>query len=199
MKKIIYVLNKVKQSNIPNAVTRVATVTAYYQLRTGGLVDWAQHELELAGLFDKDSVYGGMLGSSILKLVKEFSKEGHSGCSAGISIDIINKLLKYQPLTPLGNPTETGEYIICTYGDNRNPPVWQSTRDYSVFSEDSGKTWYKNVDDTYEEQLGEDHNVSREDPDYGKWVSFNKIRRVPLDKIDTDEGKPIDYRSHNGV
>ena len=40
------------------------------------LTDHARNELKLAGLFDKDSDYDGMLGDSVMELVKVFSKQG---------------------------------------------------------------------------------------------------------------------------
>ena len=39
------------------------------------LVDYAERELKLAGLFDKDADYGGMLGHAVLKMVKLFAEE----------------------------------------------------------------------------------------------------------------------------
>jgi len=105
-------------------------------------VDWAKRELELAGFFDKDSDYGGMLGHSILDVVKKFCEQGNSGSSAAISLSVLDKLLRHEPLTSLGNPTETGEYEDCTEMGGGNP-LWQSTRDPSVFSYDNGKSWEK--------------------------------------------------------
>ncbi|NIO30179.1 MAG: hypothetical protein GTN75_00095 [Gemmatimonadetes bacterium] len=44
----------------------------------------ARRELELAGLFDEDSDYGGMLGHSTMRLIEAFAAEGHSGMSAAM-------------------------------------------------------------------------------------------------------------------
>ena len=40
------------------------------------LVEFAKKELELAGLFDKDSDYNGMIGGAVLKMVKDFADGG---------------------------------------------------------------------------------------------------------------------------
>lgn len=107
-----------------------------------GLVDHARNELERAGLFDSDSDYNGALGNSILDVVETFAKHGHSGASAGISIQILNKLLNWEPLTPL--TTDPKEWI-----DRRemtgcgNEMGWQNSRKPDVFSDDGGKTGYQ--------------------------------------------------------
>lgn len=61
----------------------------------------ARKEMEIAGLFDKGSDYGGMMGDAVMKMIKLFADEGHSGFSAGMAINIFEKLARYEPLTPL--------------------------------------------------------------------------------------------------
>lgn len=62
---------------------------------------FAEEELRRAGLFDKDSMYGGMLGDAVMKMVRLFANEGHSGMSASVAISAFEKVARYQPLTPL--------------------------------------------------------------------------------------------------
>lgn len=95
------------------------------------LVDYAKSELTLAGLFDKDSDYDGMLGTAVLEIVTVFSKQGHSGFSAEIVTQLVEKLLRYEPITPL--TYEPDEWI--GHGE-----TWQNKRDSKVFSSDGGKT-----------------------------------------------------------
>lgn len=98
------------------------------------LVRHAQRELELAGLFDEDADYGGMLAEGVMRLVRVFAEEGHSGASAGITVAILERLLRFQPLTPLtDDPAEWNEV-----GED----TWQSSRRPDAFSEDGGKTYY---------------------------------------------------------
>ncbi len=63
-----------------------------------GLVDHAEKELRRVGLFDKDSDYDGMLGEDVLELIKLFAGQGHSGMSAEMSIQLFEKLARYQEL-----------------------------------------------------------------------------------------------------
>lgn len=98
------------------------------------LVSHAERELRLAGLYDKDSDYGGELAPAIMEVVKKFAEFGHSGFSASLSISILEKLLRFQTLTPL---TSNGDEWM-EVADK----VWQSNRCPSSFSVDGGKTWY---------------------------------------------------------
>lgn len=105
------------------------------------LVEHAERELRDAGLFDADSSYGGMLGESVMELMKVFAAQGHSGGSAHMTIDLFRRVASYQVLSPLKNPMEAKEYIDHSDSHGGNP-VYQSTRKSSVFSEDGGRTWY---------------------------------------------------------
>lgn len=98
------------------------------------LVSHAKRELELAGMFDKDADYNGALAPEILKLVELFSSQEHSGASAGITIAVLEKLLRFKVLSPItDNPDDWMEVDADT---------WQSKRQSSLFSKDGGKTYY---------------------------------------------------------
>jgi len=99
----------------------------------------AKRELELAGMFDKDADYNGELAPTILEVVDKFSSYGHSGGSAMISIQILEKLLRWENLTPLtDNPDEWMDISDMQGGK----PGWQNRRNSTCFSEDGGKTYY---------------------------------------------------------
>ena len=104
----------------------------------GNLVNYAKNELTLAGMFDKDSDYDGMLGGAVLELVKVFAKQGHSGFSAGMTLDLFNRVASYKPLTSIGNSKD--EWM------NVATDMWQNKRRGTTFSRDAGKTWY-DIDD----------------------------------------------------
>lgn len=106
------------------------------------LVKHAKKELKMAGLFDKDSDYDGMLGEAVLELVKVFAKQGHSGFSANWTLDVFDKVARYKPLTPIG--TTKDEWMDVS--DMSTDPMWQNTRRGTTFSRDAGKTWY-DIDD----------------------------------------------------
>ena len=70
----------------------------------------AQFELELAGFFDEDSDYGGLIGKAVMELMGVFEKQGHSGMSAPIVASLFHKLANYKPLGPItGKDEEWGD------------------------------------------------------------------------------------------
>lgn len=109
------------------------------------LVDHARKELELAGLFDKDSDYSGDLGTSVLELVKVFAKQGHSGFSAMRTLQIFNEVARFKPLTPIGKSKDEWMNIL-EMGATGEESLWQNIRRSTTFSRDGGKTWY-DIDD----------------------------------------------------
>lgn len=102
------------------------------------LVEHAKRELEIAGLFDKESDYSGGIGKAALEIVEVFAKQGHSGFSALLTIDVVSKLMSYKPLTPLTD--DAAEWLDVS--EMSGEPLWQSKRQSSSFSKDGGKTWY---------------------------------------------------------
>lgn len=75
-----------------------------------------------------------------MRIVEAFSSYGHSGGSAAACIDVINKLLRFQPLTPLTNdPNEWMEVSEAFGGDDG---MWQSLRDSEAFSDDGGQSYW---------------------------------------------------------
>ena len=106
------------------------------------LVTYAEDELRLAGLFDEGSACDGMIGNAVLDLVKLFAKQGHSGFSASITTDIANKLMRYEPLTPLTYAEDEWNHIADEMVADEQRPLYQNRRKSDVFSHDHGKTWY---------------------------------------------------------
>ena len=103
------------------------------------LVRHAETELKLAGLWDKDSDYNGMLGEALIELITVFSNQDHSGCSANMVSNLFNKLSRYEQLTPLSFKDE--EWV--EYADNR----FQNNRRSSVFKD--GKEGRPYFNDAY--------------------------------------------------
>lgn len=100
------------------------------------LVDYAKQELATAGLLDKDSDYDGMLGEAALELVEKFSEQGHSGMSALMVTDIVTRLMRYEPLTPLtGEDEEWFEVHDGFPGTDEADPLYQNRRRFSVFKQ----------------------------------------------------------------
>lgn len=98
----------------------------------------AETELQMSGFLSKDSSYNGMLGEAVLELIDVFSKQGHSGTSAGMVSDLFNKLSRFQPLGGLtGKDEEWGE----AYGDG----MFQNKRESGVFKYPDGRCSYVNA------------------------------------------------------
>ena len=103
------------------------------------LVRHARRELKRAGLFDSDSDYNGLIGNAVMELIKAFSKQGHSGYSAGTVAQIFISLVAFETLTPItDDPNEWNKIDLEMNGDINQ---WQCARNPALFSEDGGKTY----------------------------------------------------------
>ena len=80
-----------------------------------------------------------MLGDAVLSVVKAFSGQGHSGASAGIAVAILEKVLRYEPLTPLTG--EDDEWVILDYDDRMYA---QNKRCPEIFKRRDGTAWNGN-------------------------------------------------------
>lgn len=96
------------------------------------------------------------INKDILEIVETFSNQGHSGFSASYAIGMIQKLLNYEPITPL-----TGADDEWTKLDYNNDTKYQNKRcsrvfkdangqaydiEGKIFSDDGGKSWYQSKD-----------------------------------------------------
>ena len=107
-----------------------------------GLTDHAQEELKIAGLFDKDSDYEGMIGEAVLELIQTMAKQGHSGFSAGMVRELFNKLSNYETLTPITENPDEWMDVNDYCKDIEKGTLYQSKRNPAIFSKDGLKTWY---------------------------------------------------------
>lgn len=93
------------------------------------LVEHARRELSL---LNGDTNFN----RSIIEAIEAFATYGHSGGSAEYGIDILNRLLKFENLTPLTD--HPLQWMLVS----KDPPCWQSIRRSEAFSLDHGKTYY---------------------------------------------------------
>lgn len=116
------------------------------------LIEYARVELEAIGAFSEEKdFYGGMTGNSVIELIELFSKQGHSGMSAGLVRNLFNKLADYQPLKPLtGEDSEWGRNDMDgkTLQNKRCSHVFKNTEtdecydiDGKIFREPDGCTY----------------------------------------------------------
>ena len=109
------------------------------------LVSHAEFEMKRVGLDKPDSDYDGMLYDAVLRLVKCFADDGHSGFSAMQTLKIFMRVAQFKTLSPITNdPSEWSD--VSDMGGPDGKPVFQNRRDSACFSNDGGKTYYS-VDD----------------------------------------------------
>lgn len=99
-------------------------------VKTVGLIEYAKSEL---GRIPKDE--DGMqdlMNKDILEVIRIFSEQGHSGFSASYALSILDRLLRFKPISPLtGDDDEWGK----PYGEDG---ARQNKRCYSVFKNADG-------------------------------------------------------------
>ena len=66
------------------------------------LIDFAKSELDLVGMTENSTEESNVaMRQHLLKMIEVFSNEGHSGFSANYAVAILQKLLRFEPLSPL--------------------------------------------------------------------------------------------------
>lgn len=111
------------------------------------LEERAKFELEKAGFFSKDQLYGGMLGNAVMELMRVFAAQGHSGMSAAVTIRAFSRVAKFKPLTPLtGEDDEWNKVGDGEFQNRRCSHVFKNeTGAYDsqgrVFREPNGTCW----------------------------------------------------------
>ena len=96
--------------------------------------DEAKHELDLIGMTanNKDEM-NRLMRKQVLDIVKTFSKQGHSGFSAGYAINLIGKLLRHEPLSPLTGEDNEWNDVSEMSGCKGKDKIYQNKRCSSVF------------------------------------------------------------------
>ena len=97
------------------------------------LKEFATTELKKIPL-DKDGTQQ-MINGKIMEIVEKFSDQDHSGASAVYSLEIINRLLRFKPVTSLTG--EGNEWMEVEDGNG----LLQNKRCFSVFRERDGKSY----------------------------------------------------------
>lgn len=90
------------------------------------LIKHARREFTITG--EEDWVVDHML-----QVVQAFTNAGHSGGSAAWAAVVLDRLLRFKPLTDLTDDPE--DWIEVGEG------MWQNRRDSEAFSSDGGKTY----------------------------------------------------------
>lgn len=104
------------------------------------MVEYAESELRIAGLLNSDEKYDAMVADAALEIVKKFADQGHSGFSAAMVSNILDKLLRFEPLTPL-----TGSEDEWTALDHDDTMAAQNKRCPHVFKRADGTAYDSNA------------------------------------------------------
>ena len=129
--------------------------------RPSSLEIFAKRELDLLldGCSDNPDAHEmqKVMNAHIMEIITTFSRQGHSGFSAGYAIGIIHKLLSWHPLTELKGTDDEWNgpdhyKNIALFQNKRCPAVFKDvyddgrvcTRyiDYYRFSDDGGMSWF---------------------------------------------------------
>ena len=96
----------------------------------------AHAKRELAAKMTDPQSYDGMIATAVLELIEVFSKQGHSGFSAGLTISTFERLARYEPLGPLTG--EDSEWCALDYAPDM---AAQNNRCSHVFKRSDGTAY----------------------------------------------------------
>jgi hypothetical protein len=112
-------------------------------------------EDELARMGKDESGMQDSINKLILQIVQAFADFGHSGSTAAYATGILDRLLRFLPLSPLTGADDEWSDIIDSRDQSRQNKRCSSvfrradgtayTINGRVFSDDGGKTWFTNV------------------------------------------------------
>ena len=123
----------------------------------GKLLEHAEQELKYAGYHidnnnttykDPMDGYGDGCAKCAIEMLKVFEKQGHSGMSANITLNIFNRLARFENLTELTNNPDEWQKLG---GDDDD---WQNKRNCSCFSSDLKTYW--NIEEKENKIIDED-------------------------------------------
>lgn len=115
----------------------MTTATPLNENPTGSnLVAHAIRELDITG---ETSYEEPSMRKCVLDVVRLVSEQGHSGSSAAWLVAVLDKLLRFQPLSSITD--DPADWIEV------GPELWQCRRDSECFSDDGGKTYKRLGDD----------------------------------------------------
>ncbi len=101
--------------------------------KMSNITQHAERELDIIGMTD-DGEMNGMMRKHILHMIEEFAAEGHGGFSASYAIQCLEKLLRFEPLSPLQGTDDEWTDVASVNGS----PMWQNKRCGRVFKDETG-------------------------------------------------------------
>ena len=124
------------------------------------LVDYAKSELEILEQNCGDDTEAlnmqKIVTENVLNIVKTFADQGHSGFSANYILNLLERLLRYNPLTPIEDIQEDwldlSQFGMDDLQHKRCSSVFKRKDgtaywvEGKIFSDDNGKSWYTSRD-----------------------------------------------------
>lgn len=124
------------------------------------MIEKAKYELDLilkqCGDDEEAVRMQKVINQDILDLVEMFANQGHSGFTAGYTINVLTRLLKQSFVTPLtGEEDEWVEVSDGVYQNKREGAIFKQADRFDgkayylngkAFSDDGGKSYYTNAD-----------------------------------------------------
>lgn len=101
------------------------------------LVTFAESELARIEVGEDDDGMQEAINKDILAVVEVFSQQGHSGFSGSYAISMLEKLLRFEPITPLTGEDDEWNDI----GEMSGSPMWQNKRCSHVFKNADGRAY----------------------------------------------------------
>lgn len=103
------------------------------------MIDWAKHELTLAGYGENlpDDNMNKWMRDATLKLLEAFCDEGHSGGSAPFAISLFQRLASWKPISPLTGADDEWNKV--------GTGVWQNRRASNIFKDETGAYWIDGI------------------------------------------------------
>ena len=98
------------------------------------MMEFAKKELDIIGLTEENETNAKMR-KHILFMVNTFAEENHSGFSAAYSAQILEKLLRFEPLSPLQGTDD--EWVYMRDMNSTDSDLYQNTRCSHVFKENN--------------------------------------------------------------
>lgn len=117
----------------------------------------AERELDILGLTkDSEDELNRLMREDILDIIDMFSTQGHSGVSASYAIGILEKLLRFEPITPLTG--EDDEWVALGYSDD---VYYQNKRSSRIFKGTDGRAYDIEGIIFYEEYIDDDGDLRK--------------------------------------
>lgn len=128
------------------------------------LHEWAKREIEIACKRERGNKdesmwdYGCACYESALKAFESLMKDGHSGCSIGITKNILVRLIEGKPLTPIEDTEDVWNEVTWNDGDYK---TYQCKRMSSLFKDvyDNGTVKYHDNNSHYCVDIDDPHEV----------------------------------------